>query len=443
MKNDSNARSTRQSLSFLNGLKLCMALGIVIQIVTNMASTSQIIFVDSEEAALQHNNEKNIDIPVRNNNNSNAKASEEEQTTTRTVLPTSMKVPTVLDISDTTALPMPKTSMTSAVITVVPDIPIAPWDPIVAPGGAERLSEPCANEIKALCRNSLPVKTCLESHMKELSKECLDTLNPCRSSSPKTYSPEQDLACHMSTSFRPHVPASDVRVMEDILRKMDQAAASVNSVYWMTAGSAIGGLLHHGRIPWDDDIDVYVPSDHFNTFLRVLADESSSLTSYESFPERVWKVFERNATKIGKYAWGWPNIDVFPVYCNATVCVEKPLLNRKGEIVMDADMIFPLKRRPFGRLSLPFPSNLRGLVEKRYGQHFGDTCVRGGYDHSKERFHKNWKLKSNCSDVYLYPSFATKAETPWKDHTEFSVVSYKSFPARYLGISASPHTPVV
>jgi hypothetical protein len=148
-------------------------------------------------------------------------------------------------------------------------VSLPPWDPIVAPGGAERLREPCADEIKALCRNILPVKTCLENHIKELGKECVDTLKPCRSSI-KAKSPEQDLACRTSTSFCPHLPTSDARVMEDILLKVDQAAASVNAVYWMTAGSSIGALLHHGRIPWDDDIDVYVPRENFKAFLKVL-----------------------------------------------------------------------------------------------------------------------------------------------------------------------------
>jgi hypothetical protein len=398
-----------------------VSLSLVLLTLVRMALDLVSFELNDDAVNVAHN--EILDIPdslFRKDNNNMASEEELKQTqaTTRTVYqqPVPMKVPTVdVDRSDT-ALPITMPTRTSAVEFTVPHIPmsIAPWDPIVAPGGAERLSEPCADEIKALCRNSLPVKTCLDKHMEELGKECLDTLRPCRSSSSstKTQSPEQDLACRTSTSFRPHLPASNARAMEEILLKVDQAAASVNAVYWMTAGSAIGALLHHGRIPWDDDIDIYVPRENFKTFLRVL-EKSSSLTSYESAPGLVWKVFERNATKIPKKKWGWPNIDVFPVDCNATVCVEQPLMSRTEEIVMDTDMIFPLKRRPFGRISPPFPSNLRGLVEKRYGQRFGDKCVRGGYDHSKERFHKKWKLESNCSDVHFYPSFATKAETPW------------------------------
>ena len=54
------------------------------------------------------------------------------------------------------------------------------------------------------------------------------------------------------------VSAADERLMEAVLAHVDAALTAANVTYMLDGGSLIGSMLHHGRIPWDDDLDIYI-----------------------------------------------------------------------------------------------------------------------------------------------------------------------------------------
>lgn len=61
-----------------------------------------------------------------------------------------------------------------------------------------------------------------------------------------------------------------------------------NSVKWFMAyGSMLGAIRHHGPIPWDYDIDIYVPESELPVFLQVMERE---------LPPKYW-IDYRNNTK--------------------------------------------------------------------------------------------------------------------------------------------------
>lgn len=58
--------------------------------------------------------------------------------------------------------------------------------------------------------------------------------------------------------------------------------------YYLTDGSAIGAVRHHGFIPWDDDLDMSMPRQDYETFKKLAAKELPSHLSFvnwENTPE--------------------------------------------------------------------------------------------------------------------------------------------------------------
>ncbi len=53
----------------------------------------------------------------------------------------------------------------------------------------------------------------------------------------------------------------------DILKQFIKVCDLLNLKYYIIAGTLIGAIRHKGFIPWDDDIDIAMPRDDFNTFI--------------------------------------------------------------------------------------------------------------------------------------------------------------------------------
>lgn len=43
-------------------------------------------------------------------------------------------------------------------------------------------------------------------------------------------------------------------------------------IYFLSCGSLIGALRHKGYIPWDDDIDLFMPRESYNRLLAAYRD---------------------------------------------------------------------------------------------------------------------------------------------------------------------------
>ncbi len=83
---------------------------------------------------------------------------------------------------------------------------------------------------------------------------------------------------------------------ENILKKMHITQMKIldeivvickkyNLKYYLTGGSMIGAVRHHGFIPWDDDIDIGMKRKDFEKFIRVASDELNKEKFYLDYYE--------------------------------------------------------------------------------------------------------------------------------------------------------------
>ena len=83
-------------------------------------------------------------------------------------------------------------------------------------------------------------------------------------------------ACHQSKDL--HVMTDEERVkLQSHLRKMYKEIESIcdrrGLVVMLAYGSVIGALRHHGFIPWDDDIDLFMPREDYDKLINVYSHE--------------------------------------------------------------------------------------------------------------------------------------------------------------------------
>ena len=64
------------------------------------------------------------------------------------------------------------------------------------------------------------------------------------------------------------------QIQMGILDEVHRFCESHNLRYFLSSGTLIGAVRHKGYIPWDDDIDIYMPRKDYEEFLQIYHDEN-------------------------------------------------------------------------------------------------------------------------------------------------------------------------
>lgn len=105
----------------------------------------------------------------------------------------------------------------------------------------------------------------------------------------------------------------------EILDEIDAFCQQNGLRYSLAYGTLIGAVRHKGFIPWDDDIDLFMPRPDYDRFLREFQSDVNGvldLSNHGACVETFAKVSRKNTVmvdrELGRSLWG-VNVDIFPI----------------------------------------------------------------------------------------------------------------------------------
>lgn len=217
----------------------------------------------------------------------------------------------------------------------------------------------------------------------------------------------------------------------DILKEFDRICRNNQLQYFLACGTLLGAIRHQGFIPWDDDIDVYMPYEDYIKFAKICEKEINSEYYFQSRNENpqnfiYWnRIGRNNTTSIDlslaniHMQWGIC-IDIFPLfpYSDDEKIIQKrthwfkryELLSLKYLHLKTADSVkgvARLKKKIHGIFNDKTNLKLFHYYETKLGTEFQDDSLYMDYECSKicGGFKKEWFSKPcemKFEDSYFY-----------------------------------------
>lgn len=182
-----------------------------------------------------------------------------------------------------------------------------------------------------------------------------------------------------------------------ILIEVDRVCRKNKIKYCLIGGTLLGAVRHHGFIPWDDDIDIAMPREDFESFVRLFDSETGERFSLDYFTvnKKYWlpfakvrlngTIYQESGIKNEKIKNGfW--IDIFPLdytrntrrsrlkYKKAFIkFVDSLLFNKNSKTIKNVSV---LKKMPYIFLRL-LPNKI--LVSVREKTMRSENKMKGDY----------------------------------------------------------------
>lgn len=181
-----------------------------------------------------------------------------------------------------------------------------------------------------------------------------------------------------------------------MLKQFHEVCAENDLTYYMAGGTLLGAVRHKGFIPWDDDVDVLMPRDDYNSFKQLaykILPDNLEIKFYENqkkSPMHYMKLIDKNTTLIENQYRNYFEgvyIDIFPL--DGAPSDEEELVRKHKAVGRYISLILNQcytdgrhgLRRIYGYMAKCFDiNNLHNKVEQIITEHpYGSSDTVGNY----------------------------------------------------------------
>jgi len=229
-----------------------------------------------------------------------------------------------------------------------------------------------------------------------------------------------------------HCSVGDVerRLMTRILQNLTSALDAANIAHFMIGGTLLGSYRYQDRIPWDDDMDIIIPMSEQTRLRNAVVFLEPDFRLFADVDHGIWKLYPSKSVPGShrpwsvQQLWRWPYVDIFFYKKNAThIWNTCPWLVNE---IWPLRSVFPLRRRPFGDLSLPAPCDTATMLAVNFNL---SRCQSRGFDHARDRhlwLSPRGPVEVDCSSLEMMWPFVRrrrwidKSETRWVTETLYA-----------------------